>query len=125
MNTSTDITDPPVTVSILQRVRPGCEQEFEELANGICHAVKQFEGHLGSYMFRPDHSTESEYRIIFKFDHLSNLRRWEESETRRTWIQKRKALTLGKGVQILNGLEIWLSLDNLNAAKSVTIQIFD
>ncbi len=125
MNTSTDITDPPVTISILQQVRPGCEQEFEELANGICHAVKQFEGYLGSNVFRPEGSAESEYRIIFKFDHLSNLRRWEASETRRTWMQKGKALTIGKGVQILNGLEIWLSLDNLNAAKSLTIQILD
>lgn len=70
-----------------------------------------FEGHLGVNVFRPTDSSNPEYRIIFKFDRMSNLRRWEESEIRREWLERAESLTLGPPeIQTLTGLETWFTL---------------
>jgi hypothetical protein len=53
MNPSFNSHDPPVTVCVLRRVKPGYEAEFEEIITGICNAAMQFEGHLGVNIFRP------------------------------------------------------------------------
>ncbi len=75
--------DPPVTVVVSRQVKPGCEAAFEEVISGITAAAMTYEGHLGTNIFRPSDPQDREYKIIFKFDRASNLRRWEESECRR------------------------------------------
>jgi antibiotic biosynthesis monooxygenase (ABM) superfamily enzyme len=37
--------DPPATVDILQRVKPGCEAVFEVVLADLCEAAKSFEEH--------------------------------------------------------------------------------
>lgn len=109
--------DPPVTVSVLRRVKPGYEIAFEQAIVGICDVAMQFPGHLGVNVFRPANPSE-EYRIVFKFDRMSNLRRWEESDERRQWMEKLESLTSGKPeYQILTGLETWFTLP---AKKTMT-----
>lgn len=103
--------DLPVTVDVSRRVKPGCEETFEEFISGITAAAMTFEGHLGVNIFRPFDPANPQYRIIFKFDRMSNLRRWEESEVRREWLARAESLTLGSPVtQILTGLETWFTL---------------
>ena len=103
--------DPPVTVVVSRQVKPGCEQAFEEFISGITAAAMTFEGHLGTNIFRPSNPTDTEYRIIFKFDLQSNLHRWEESECRRQWLARAESLTLGPPmIEILTGLETWFTL---------------
>lgn len=103
--------DPPVTVCVSRRVKPGCEAAFEEVILGITKAAMAFEGHLGANIFRPSNPVNPEYRIIFKFDHMSNLRRWEKSQVRREWLARTEGLTLGEpATQILTGLETWFTL---------------
>jgi uncharacterized protein len=79
-------------------------------------AAKTFNGHLGVNIFRPTDSANPEYRIVFKFDHLSNLQRWENSEIRNTWLLRAKRLTVGSHkTQILTGLETWFTLPTQKA----------
>ena len=111
MSTSGNPDDPPVTISISRRVKPGCEAAFEEFILGITTAATTFEGHLGTNIFRPSDPANPEYRVIFKFDRMSNLHRWEGSNVRREWLDRAESLTLGPPeTQILTGLETWFTL---------------
>ena len=105
--------NPPVTVSVKRRVKPGCEQEFEDFLAGIINASMTFEGHLGTNVFPPTDPHHPEYLIIFKFDSRSNLRRWEESECRRQWFARGESLTFGSPViEVITGLETWFTLSS-------------
>jgi hypothetical protein len=105
--------DPPVTISVSRRIKPGCETAFEEVLLGTIAAAMSFEGHLGVNVFRLSDSINPEYRVIFKFDRMSNLRRWEESSLRRKWLERMENLTLSPPeTQTLTGLEAWFTLPN-------------
>ena len=108
----TDLTDPPVTVVISRRVKPGCKKAFEKFISGITASAMTFEGHLGTNVFRPD-SPNNEYRIIFKFDRASNLQIWEESECRRQWLARAESLRLEPArIRVITGLETWFTLSS-------------
>ena len=103
--------DPPVTIDVIQKVKPGCEIEFEQVLAELTEAAEAFEGHLGANVFRPSDRANLEYRIVFKFNHLSNLRQWEESAIRRKLLEQVKQLTVGDSKwQTLTGLETWFTL---------------
>lgn len=103
--------DPPVTVVASRRVKPGREQEFEEWVSGILGAAAEFPGYLGSNVIRPSESGDNEFQIVFKFDHASNLKRWEKSQERRLWLRKSRDLLLEEEkVRVLTGLETWFTL---------------
>ncbi len=103
--------DASVTVVISRRVKPGCEAEFEAFLQGVTAACSQFPGYLGSSLFRPASADDPEYRVIFKFDRLSNLRQWEQSEERQRWFTQAEALTVcPPSIQVLTGLETWFTL---------------
>jgi uncharacterized protein len=103
--------DTSVTVVISRRVKPGCEAAFETFLVGVTAACSQFSGYLGSSIFRPASIDDPEYRVIFKFDRLSNLRRWETSDERQTWFAQAEALTeCPPNIQVLTGLETWFTL---------------
>jgi uncharacterized protein len=109
MNQNTN--DPPVTVCVLRRAKPGMEKEFERIIAGIITAASEFPGHLGTNIFRSPDSDLHEYRIIFKFDHLSNLQRWEDSDVRHHWLDLAAPLTDGEAdVRVMTGLETWFTL---------------
>ncbi len=102
--------DPPVTGVASRRVEPGREEEFEEWVSNILDAVKDFPGYLGSDVLQPGGPEDGEYRMIYRFDHASNLRRWEESEERRRWLRKAEPLVREQNIQVLTGLETWFTL---------------
>ncbi|BAU65452.1 hypothetical protein STA3757_28380 [Stanieria sp. NIES-3757] len=103
--------DPPVTVVISRRVKPGCEEAFEKFISGITAASMTFEGHLGANIFRPSTPGDTEYRIIFKFDRKSNLERWQKSECCRQWLARADSLILGQPVvEVITGLETWFTI---------------
>ncbi|MDJ0588512.1 MAG: antibiotic biosynthesis monooxygenase [Pleurocapsa sp. MO_226.B13] len=106
-----DLSDPPVTVVVSRRVKPGCEAAFEKFISGITAAAMTFEGHLGTNVFRPSNPEDREYKIIFKFDRASNLRIWEESECRRQWLARAESLRLEPArIRVITGLETWFTL---------------
>jgi uncharacterized protein len=103
--------DPPVTVDILQQVKPGCEAAFEQALIDLIAAARSFEGHLGVNVFRSGERTSPEYRVVFKFDRVSNLQQWETSEIRRRLLEQASWLTVDQGqISILTGLETWFTL---------------
>jgi uncharacterized protein len=102
--------DPPVTAIASRRVKSGKEQEFEEWVTGILGAAAEFPGYLGSNVMRPSDPDDDEFQILFKFDHASNLKRWEESGERRTWLQRVQPLVHEENVRVLTGLETWFTL---------------
>jgi uncharacterized protein len=110
MNPLNQSDDPPVTVDVLQRVKPGCEDEFEQVLSDLLIAAEAFDGHLGANIFRPTDRHNPEYRIVFKFDHLSNLSRWENSPIRQRLLERTKRLTIDTKYQRLTGLETWFTL---------------
>ncbi|MBD1876913.1 antibiotic biosynthesis monooxygenase [Nodosilinea sp. FACHB-131] len=105
------ISDPPVTVDVVQSIRPGKDREFETLLEKIIGTASTFEGYLGSSVFRPNEQNPSEYRIIFKFDHLENLKRWENSSARQRFLSEAREITTNNGTfSIVTGLETWFTL---------------
>ncbi len=105
------LIDPSVTVTIARRVKPECRAEFEAFLTGVTNACGQFSGYLGSNIFRPVNADDPEYRIIFKFDRLSNLRLWESSAERQYWFAIAEPLTISlPQIQVLTGLETWFTL---------------
>ncbi len=102
--------DPPVTAVASRRVKPGREEEFEQWTSGILAAANGFSGYLGSEVLRPAGPEDDEYRIVFRFDHASNLKRWESSEERRRWLREVKPLVREENVRVLTGLETWFTL---------------
>lgn len=76
--------DDGVTLSVTRTPLPGREGEFEKYLHGITEAASRFPGHLGAQIFWPARG-QRQYRVVFRFDRESNLRRWEESEERQAW----------------------------------------
>jgi antibiotic biosynthesis monooxygenase (ABM) superfamily enzyme len=103
--------DPPVTAVASRQVKPGRKREFEEWVSGILAAANKFPGYLGSEVLRPSDPEDNEYKIIFRFDHASNLHAWENSEARQRWLrQSRPLLEEEEKVRVLTGLETWFTL---------------
>jgi uncharacterized protein len=103
--------NPPVTAVASRRVKRGREREFEEWTSGILAAANEFPGYLGSEVLRPgDAPGDDEYRIVFRFDQESNLRAWEESEERHSWLREAEPLIHEEKVHVLTGLETWFTL---------------
>ncbi len=102
--------DPPVTAIASRRVKSGKEQEFEEWVSGVLGAAAEFPGYLGSNVIRPSDDDDDEFQILFKFDHASNLRRWEKSDERQAWLRRVQPLVHEENVRVLTGLETWFTL---------------
>lgn len=104
-------SDPPVTVEVVQQVKKLKAQEFEALLEQIISTASTFEGYLGSSVFRPSHHDDGDYRIVFKFDRLENLKRWEYSPIRQRFLAQARKLTTDAGTfSIITGLETWFTL---------------
>lgn len=111
-------TDPPVTVDVMQSVRPGHEREFEQLLEQIIATASTFDGYLGASVFRPSEHNQSEYRVVFKFDRLQHVKQWEKSAARQQYLAQAKQLTVDDGTfSILTGLETWFTLPSQPGLK--------
>jgi uncharacterized protein len=108
-HTSSTEEDPPVTAVASRRVKSGREQEFEEWVSGILGAAAEFPGYLGSNVIRP-RDDDDEFQIVFKFDHASNLKRWEKSDERHARLRRVQPLVHEENVRVLTGLKTWFTL---------------
>jgi len=100
-----------MAVSVTRRVKPERVEEFEEWATGIIAATSRFPGHLGAEVLKPGDPSDTAYHIIFKFDRMSNLERWEDSEERRDWCSRVEPLQEGPAERhVVTGLERWFVL---------------
>src|SRR5262245_37733526 len=102
--------DGPVTVVVRHRVKPGREAEFEEWLRGISQASLAFAGHLGFNVIRPADPARPEYLVLFRFDTLDNLERWENSDERRRWMERLEPLTTRASArERQTGMDVWFT----------------
>lgn len=100
-----------VTAVITHRVRSGREQGYEEWIKGIAAAARQFEGHLGVSILRPQPGSPPDYVIVLQFDRCDRLNAWLTSDTRKAWIDRVQPLIQEQeNIQVLTGLESWFQL---------------
>lgn len=106
-----------VTAVITHRVRSGREAGYEEWIRGISAAARQFGGHLGVNILRPQPGASSDYVIVLQFDTCPHLDSWLNSDIRKGWIERVQPLIqTEESVQVLTGLESWFQLPKQAAA---------
>ena len=106
-------TNQQVTAVISHYIRSGRESGYEEWLEGISQTARQFEGHCGLTILRPQPGSRAEYVIILRFDQYDNLCQWMRSPERKEWIERAEPLIeKPENVQVLTGLEALVSLPN-------------
>ncbi len=98
------------SVVVTRRVKPGCEDAYETLLNGLLEDSKKLHGFLGAQVLRPDVSSHGEYHITLRFDSEKARKQWESSADRQGWVEGMKALAEEPTVRVLTGLEAWFTL---------------
>lgn len=101
----------PVTAVISQRVSRQHQAAYERWVQGISEAARQFPGHSGLTVIRPEAGICLNFVIILRFDCYSNLKRWLDSDERQRWLDRAKPFIAKQNkVQILTGFETWFTL---------------
>ncbi len=98
------------SVVVTRRVKPGCEDAYETLLNGLSEDSKKLDGFLGAQVLRPDVSSHGEYHITLRFANEKTRKDWEGSTERQGWVDAMKALAEEPTVRVLTGLEAWFTL---------------
>ncbi len=89
-----------VTAVISHYIRPGRESGYEAWLEGISQVARQFEGHNGVTILRPQPGLRAEYVIILRFNNYHNLCRWMRSPERKEWIERAKPWLFEKLLKI-------------------------
>ena len=111
MQRNMHVEDPPVAVNVTRHIKPERVEEFEEWVSGITDAISRFPGYLGCEVLKPGDPSGTEYHIIFKFDSLSDLEHWENSEERQDWCGRVESLQEGPAQRhAVTGLVRWFVL---------------
>lgn len=111
-------SDPPVTVYISRKVRPGCESQFETVMRELLRAACDAPGHMGASVFRPTDAAHPEYRVVFKFDRMSTLQAWEDSPERHDYLARMEDLLVAPSHRThVTGLEAWFTLPGQEAPR--------
>lgn len=114
----TDISQ-HVTAVITHRVKSGHTEGYEEWIKGISADARQFKGHLGVNILRPQPGVSSDYVIVLQFDACTNLNAWLNSDIRKGWIERVQPLIQEQeSVQVLTGLESWFQLPKQAAVSA-------
>lgn len=96
-----------VSVLMVRKVQPGCEDAFWALEGEIEAEVSQFPGFL-TVSHLPTELGETEFMTVLQFDSVQSLTRWQDSEIRDRLLDKTDALVEGdvrrKSVTGLEGL---------------------
>jgi uncharacterized protein len=106
-----DAADGPVTSIVSRRIKPGHEPVYEEVLTGMIAAAKQYPGHLGVEVFRPETASAGEYRTVYRFDTAEHLQAWLDSDEHAAWLDRAKPHLIGPiRRSFVTGLETWFTL---------------
>jgi uncharacterized protein len=98
-----------VTVVVTPKVKRGRELEYEDWLRRILEECKSMKGYLGATIERPAPGS-TEYTIIFRFDTVDNLRKFEESELRSRYMHEVIDYIEADPIwKKFTGLEYWFS----------------
>jgi antibiotic biosynthesis monooxygenase (ABM) superfamily enzyme len=84
----------PVTTTVTRRVKPGHEASYEGFLEGIIAAAGRFPGYQGVEVFRPSHPGDV-YRTVYRFDSVTDLSRWLDSDEHAAWLARAEPHALG------------------------------
>lgn len=105
----------PVTLVVQREVLPGHRRQFEECVRGIAEAGGRFEGHIDTTVFRPATDHSAEYKMVIRFDSMTNYQKWFESPQRKEWIDRIEAISrVVPKPTLLTGLESWFTTPGLS-----------
>jgi hypothetical protein len=111
-----DASNGSITTTVTRRVKPGHEPFYEQFLNGIIAAAREFPGHLGVEVFRPESATAGEYRIVYRFDSPEHLRRWLDSDEHAAWLERAEPHVIGPMHRtFVTGLETWFTVPGMPA----------
>lgn len=98
-----------MTVVVTRRVRAGRERDYEAWLERLIDGASAMPGYAGSGVQRPDEGQRT-YTSIFRFDTVSQLRAFEESDLRRRALAEVVDLVEEDAVwNRLTGLELWFT----------------
>src|SRR5829696_5642763 len=98
-----------VTVVVTPKVKRGRELEYEDWLRRILEECKSMKGYLGATIQKPAPGS-TEYTIIFRFDTVDNLRKFEESELRSRYLKEVKDYVEADAIwKKFTGLEYWFT----------------
>ncbi len=81
-----------VTAVISHYIRPGRESGYEAWLEGISQVARQFEGHNGVTILRPQPGLRAEYVIILRFNNYHNLWRCASAKQRGIKLKRKKLI---------------------------------
>jgi len=109
----------PVTAVISQRIPRQHEADYERWMQGIAEAARQFPGHSGVTVIRPEAGICLDFIVIFSFDSYAHLKGWLDSDVRQQWLKKATPfVSKPEKVDILTGFETWFTLPNRASQKA-------
>jgi uncharacterized protein len=104
----TETASEPVTTQVSRFVPSEKAARFEELLREVIAAAREFEGHLGVDVLRPE--GDGEYRIIFRYRGPVEHAAWMDSADRRRLVARIDELLEDPGggeVRSVDGWEGW------------------
>ncbi len=100
----------PVTVMIIDRVKPDKTEHYEQWLSGIHGDMRLFDGFQSVDIVRPASQANPEYMVLLKFENSELLRSWRNSENARQWLSQLPEFLRGDAHrEEASGMEIWFS----------------
>jgi antibiotic biosynthesis monooxygenase (ABM) superfamily enzyme len=103
------VSNHPVHVAITRRVKPGCEDEFEQSLRDFFRASLGHSSVLGAHMLAPPPGSNSrEFGILRTFVGAAERDAFYKSELFKEWSDRARTLTEGEPLyRQLTGFEAW------------------
>ncbi|MBX2818119.1 MAG: antibiotic biosynthesis monooxygenase [Rhodothermaceae bacterium] len=104
-----DTQQEPVTVIVRRRVKIGHQERYEKLVHELTKEAGSMAGYLGTNIYRPENKGQ-EYTSVFRFDTVENLKQFEVSELRNTFLREVTPHVEADAIwERMTGLEFWFS----------------
>lgn len=91
-------TDTTATVIIGQKVRPGCERDFEEWQLNVNSRAAVYPGFLGAEV-NPPTAVQPDWVVVYRFDSIAHVQAWINSATRQELLADGARYLDGPGTQ--------------------------
>ncbi len=99
----------PGTVVFSWTVRPGKEEQFEQLMHEIHKVARTFPGHMGVTTLK-SHAQRGNFQTILRFDTTSHLEKWLNSSVRNKMMRQLEKVAHVDVTSKTTGLETWFEI---------------
>lgn len=111
-----DHSDSPATALITREVYPGREPDYDDWSRRFLHAVGRVAGYQGATFVGPPHKEPGRRMLILRFADKASLRRWVDSEQRKTLTAESDAFSRHV-YEEPSSLETWFTIPGLGAVS--------